>query len=145
MSAIPRPGHADFTYQIKYGNRASSGGGRSSARETIGRVAAGAIAEKWLFQTYGCEVSSWVSSIGDVHMPESVVAMSAGGQGWTRAEVDELGTLRLLRHPKHFKAPAEAGDDAARKKALLAAETEAEATFLKVCPRHISVCCLSLK
>ncbi|KAL3901347.1 MAG: hypothetical protein SGPRY_012292 [Prymnesium sp.] len=65
-------------------------------------------------------------------MPESVVAMSAGGQGWTRAEVDELGTLRLLRHPKHFKAPTEAGDDAARKKALLAAETEAEATFLKI-------------
>ena len=48
MSRIPRPSHADFTYQMKYGIRASSGGGRSSARETIGRVAAGAIAEKWL-------------------------------------------------------------------------------------------------
>ena len=48
MSKIPRPSHADFTYQMKYGTRASSGGGRSSARETIGRVAAGAIAEKWL-------------------------------------------------------------------------------------------------
>ena len=48
MNNIPRPSHADFTYQKKYGNRASSGGGRSSARETNGRVAAGAIAEKWL-------------------------------------------------------------------------------------------------
>ena len=48
MSAIPRPSHADFTYLEKYGLRSSSGGGRSSARETIGRVAAGAIAEKWL-------------------------------------------------------------------------------------------------
>ena len=47
----PEPGHADFTYQVKYGTRASSGGGRSSARETIGRVAAGAIAEKWLRET----------------------------------------------------------------------------------------------
>src|SRR6056300_779517 len=43
MSNVPRPSHADFTYQMKYGNRAASGGGRSSARETIGRVAAGAI------------------------------------------------------------------------------------------------------
>ena len=48
MSAIPRPSHADYSYQMKYGTRASSGGGRSSARETIGRVAAGAIAEKIL-------------------------------------------------------------------------------------------------
>jgi chorismate synthase len=48
MSAIPRPSHADLTYLEKYGVRSSSGGGRSSARETIGRVAAGAIAEKWL-------------------------------------------------------------------------------------------------
>jgi chorismate synthase len=48
MSQVPRPGHADYTYQMKYGTRASSGGGRSSARETIGRVAAGAVAEKLL-------------------------------------------------------------------------------------------------
>ena len=48
MADIPRPSHADFTYQSKYGIRASSGGGRSSARETIGRVCAGAIAEKML-------------------------------------------------------------------------------------------------
>ena len=46
MVDIPRPSHADYTYQAKYGVRASSGGGRASARETIGRVAAGAIAEK---------------------------------------------------------------------------------------------------
>jgi chorismate synthase len=50
MNNIPRPSHADYTYQAKYGVRASSGGGRSSARETIGRVASGAIAEKWLFE-----------------------------------------------------------------------------------------------
>ena len=50
MQSIPRPSHADYTYQMKYGIRASSGGGRSSARETIGRVAAGAIAEKILLE-----------------------------------------------------------------------------------------------
>jgi chorismate synthase len=70
MSRIPRPSHADFTYQMKYGVRASSGGGRSSARETIGRVAAGTIAEKWLHETYGTEIVSWVSAVGDIEAPE---------------------------------------------------------------------------
>ncbi|QTA81482.1 Chorismate synthase [Desulfonema limicola] len=69
MSKIPRPSHADYTYQIKYGIRASSGGGRSSARETIGRVAAGAIAEKYLKETYGIEIVAWVSSAGMVNAP----------------------------------------------------------------------------
>ena len=67
MNNIPRPSHADFTYQKKYGNRASSGGGRSSARETIGRVAAGAIAEKWLKEFYDIEIISWVSSVGSIY------------------------------------------------------------------------------
>jgi chorismate synthase len=70
MSRIPRPSHADFTYQMKYGIRASSGGGRSSARETIGRVAAGAIAEKWLRQIFGTQIVAWVSSVGDIEAPE---------------------------------------------------------------------------
>jgi chorismate synthase len=61
---IPRPSHADYTYQMKYGIRASSGGGRSSARETIGRVAAGAIVDKFLKQDYGLDIVAWVSSVG---------------------------------------------------------------------------------
>lgn len=69
MRNIPRPSHADFTYQMKYGIRASSGGGRSSARETIGRVAAGAIAEKILRLSHGVEIVSWVSSVGEVEAP----------------------------------------------------------------------------
>ena len=64
MSKIPRPSHADFTYQTKYGIRASSGGGRSSARETIARVAAGAIAEKILRERHGVEIVAWVSAVG---------------------------------------------------------------------------------
>ena len=66
MSRIPRPSHADFTYQTKYGVRASSGGGRSSARETIGRVAAGAIAEKWLRLAHKIEIVAWVSAVGTI-------------------------------------------------------------------------------
>ena len=66
MSDVPRPSHADFTYQMKYGNRAASGGGRSSARETIGRVAAGAIAEKILAERFGTKIISWVSSVGHI-------------------------------------------------------------------------------
>ncbi|CAF1441506.1 unnamed protein product [Didymodactylos carnosus] len=64
MLDVPRPSHADYTYQKKYGIRAASGGGRSSARETIGRVASGAIAEKWLSETYGIEIVAYVSGIG---------------------------------------------------------------------------------
>jgi chorismate synthase len=70
MRQIPRPSHADYTYQAKYGIHASSGGGRSSARETIGRVAAGAIAEKILRERYGVEIVAWVSSISTVDAPE---------------------------------------------------------------------------
>jgi chorismate synthase len=68
MDKFPRPSHADFTYQEKYGIRASSGGGRSSARETIGRVAAGAIAEKYLAQAHGVEIVAFVSSVGQEHL-----------------------------------------------------------------------------
>jgi chorismate synthase len=70
MSQVPRPSHADYTYQVKYGIRSASGGGRSSARETLGRVAAGAIAEKILREQWGVEIVAWVSAIGTVEAPE---------------------------------------------------------------------------
>jgi chorismate synthase len=69
MRSIPRPSHADYTYQIKYGIRSSSGGGRSSARETVGRVAAGAVVDKFLFETFGVEIVAWVQSVGNVEAP----------------------------------------------------------------------------
>src|SRR4051812_28319614 len=68
MDLYPRPSHADWTYLEKYGIKASSGGGRSSARETIGRVAAGAIAEKYLKLAHGVEIVAFVSSVGSIHM-----------------------------------------------------------------------------
>ncbi|GIJ84225.1 bifunctional chorismate synthase/riboflavin reductase [NAD(P)H] aro2 [Aspergillus pseudoviridinutans] len=68
MDLYPRPSHADYTYLEKYGVKASSGGGRSSARETIGRVAAGAIAEKYLRLSHGVEIVAFVSSVGNEHL-----------------------------------------------------------------------------
>lgn len=67
---IPRPSHADFTYRSKYGVAAGSGGGRASARETIGRVAAGALAEKLLKERWGVTVVAWVSAVGAVDAPD---------------------------------------------------------------------------
>lgn len=80
---IPRPSHADFTYQMKYGIRASSGGGRSSNRETIGRVAAGAIAEKILRKMYGVDIVAWVNAVSDIEAPDSDM------DGITRSAVDQ--------------------------------------------------------
>jgi len=61
----PRPGHADYTYQMKYGLRDHRGGGRASARETVGRVAAGAVAKK-LLATEGIEVVAYVAELGGI-------------------------------------------------------------------------------
>jgi chorismate synthase len=79
---VPRPSHADLTYQLKYGVAARSGGGRASARETIGRVAAGAIADKYLRETFGIEIVAWVSAV------ETVEASEIDCDTVTREEVD---------------------------------------------------------
>lgn len=94
MSNVPRPSHADYTYQMKYGNRAASGGGRSSARETIGRVAAGAIAEKWLFEQFGTKIISWVSSVGDID------ARDMSLEGLSREQIDS----NIIRCPDEAAA-----------------------------------------
>ena len=76
-----RPSHADYTYDAKYGIRDWRGGGRTSARETAGRVAAGAIARKLLAVRWGVEIVAWVSKVGPLVAecdPEAV----------TRLEVD---------------------------------------------------------
>ena len=90
---IPRPSHADFTYISKYGIHACSGGGRSSARETIGRVIAGSIAEKWLKDNYNIEIVAWVDSVGNIqsqyYNPEI-----------KREDVD----VNIIRCPDKFKS-----------------------------------------
>lgn len=65
-----RPSHADYTYQMKYGIRNHEGGGRSSARETIGRVAAGAIAAKALCAHHAIEVRAYIERIHDIAMAD---------------------------------------------------------------------------
>lgn len=76
-----RPSHADYSYEAKYGIRDWRGGGRSSARETVGRVAAGAIARKLLATRWGVEIVAWVSKVGRIVAECDVETV-------TRAEVD---------------------------------------------------------
>jgi chorismate synthase len=64
-----RPGHADYTYLQKYGVRDARGGGRASARETVVRVAAGAIAKKWLAERHGVRVRGYLAQLGPTVIP----------------------------------------------------------------------------
>ncbi|GKT99730.1 chorismate synthase [Fusarium langsethiae] len=95
IDLYPRPSHADWTYLEKYGTKASSGGGRSSARETIARVAAGAVAEKWLKEAYGIEIVAFVTSVGNIKLFGDSDSMSSDpaflslAERITRQEVDE--------------------------------------------------------
>jgi chorismate synthase len=78
MAEIYRPSHADYTYDAKYGIRAPSGGGRASARETIGRVAAAAVARQVLdFLHPGIEIIAWVKSIQDLNATVDPAAVTA--------------------------------------------------------------------
>ncbi|CAH2353657.1 chorismate synthase [[Candida] railenensis] len=92
----PRPSHADYTYIQKYGAKSTSGGGRSSARETIGRVAAGAVAEKFLKLAANVEIVAFVSSIGEIAMdrnPQNETFQNILNT-ITREEVDATGPIR---------------------------------------------------
>jgi chorismate synthase len=82
LANLYRPSHADYTYEAKYGLRAVAGGGRASARETIGRVAAGALAELLLRELAQLEIVAWVSQVADVDAPLPDEATL------TRAQVD---------------------------------------------------------
>lgn len=81
VAAKYRPSHADYTYQAKYGIRDHRGGGRTSARETAGRVAAGAIARILLRERWAVDVVSWVSKVGRLVAEADVETV-------TRAQVD---------------------------------------------------------
>ena len=85
LERIPRPSHADYAYRAKYGIQARSGGGRASARETAARVAAGAVAEKLLRESYGVRIVAWVSAVGEIDGAELDFARV---NDWTREQVD---------------------------------------------------------
>lgn len=107
-----RPGHADYTYWAKYGHRDHRGGGRSSARETWGRVAAGAVARK-ILAVEGCEVYGFVRELGGIAMqtfdrdeiernlvrcPDPVAAQAMiDAIGVAKAEKDSLGGIVEVR------------------------------------------------
>lgn len=93
-----RPGHADYTYHHKYGVRDPRGGGRSSARETTMRVAAGVIAKKWLADKYGIQIHAGINQIGSLQadMSQSVEwsVVESNPFFWPIAsQISELETL----------------------------------------------------
>lgn len=99
IAASFRPGHADYTYTQKYGFRDYRGGGRSSARETAVRVAAGAIARKWLKERHGVTIRGWMSALGPIEIPfvdageidrNAFFAPNAGIVGELEAYMDDL-------------------------------------------------------
>ena len=75
LKKVYRPSHADYTYEAKYGRRDWRGGGRSSARETLARVAAGAVARKYLHEQFGVEILSYVHRVEEIEatvVPDTV-------------------------------------------------------------------------
>ena len=94
-----RPGHADITYWQKYGIRDYRGGGRSSARETAMRVAAGAIARKYLAASAGIDIRGFVSQLGPIHLePKDLSIIDDNAQHHGRqviAEPARLGNAAL--------------------------------------------------
>lgn len=95
LQTVFRPSHADFTYEAKYGVRAWQGGGRASARETVGRVAAGAVARRLLAVEADIEIVAWVEQVHHV-----------------RAEVDPATVSReaVDRHPTRCPDPRAAAE-----------------------------------
>lgn len=82
LRELYRPSHADYTYDARYGLRFVAGGGRASARETVGRVAAGTLAEDLLDHACGISIVAWVDQIADVSCP------TVDGESITRTQVD---------------------------------------------------------
>lgn len=102
-----RPSHADFTYMAKYGIRDYRGGGRSSARETAARVAAGAIA-KLLLKQRGIEVYSYVSQVGDLRLEKKMGELDMSAIDETAVRCPDLDTAeRMIAYIKEIK---KAGD-----------------------------------
>jgi len=142
LKDLYRPSHADFTYEAKYGIRDHRGGGRASARETIGRVAAGAVARQLLERVAGVEVLGWVSSVHDIDVdldpatvqlddveadptrcpdPETAAAMTSAIEA-ARRDGDSLGgvvTVVARRVPTGLGEPVFDKLDADLAKAML--------------------------
>ena len=111
-----RPGHADYTYWQKYGIRDYRGGGRSSARETAARVAAGAIAKKWLREKYGVTVRGYLEQLGEISIPfKSWDEVNAEGNSFFVADASYVSKLE-----QYMDALRKSGDSIGAKLAVVA-------------------------
>ena len=111
-----RPGHADYTYWQKYGVRDYRGGGRSSARETAARVAAGAIAKKWLREKYGVTVRGYLEQLGEISVPfNSWNDVTAEGNSFFVADASYVPRLE-----QYMDALRKSGDSIGAKLAVIA-------------------------
>ena len=90
-----RPGHADYTYHHKYGNRDYRGGGRSSARTTAMIVAAGGIAKKYLYSKHGIEIIGYLSQMGDIKI-DRVDLLEASNNPFNCPDADKVPQLEAL-------------------------------------------------
>ena len=99
LEQVFRPSHADGTYHLKYGIQAGSGGGRASARETIGRVAAGAIAKQLLKNLFNTEILSWVKRIHDIdsQVNKNKLTQSKIDSNIVRCPDDKVATKMIKR------------------------------------------------
>jgi len=109
-----RPGHADYTYHQKYGIRDYRGGGRSSARETTMRVAAGAIARKYLRERLGVEINGYVAQLGPIELAATDLSI-VNDNAFFCADPDRLDEL-----DRYMDALREKGDSIGAKISVLA-------------------------
>jgi chorismate synthase len=111
-----RPGHADYTYWHKYGIRDYRGGGRASARETAARVAAGAIAKKWLNEKFGVIVRGYLAQLGEVKVPfKSWEDVNAEGNSFFVADASHVPQLE-----QYMDALRKSGDSIGARLAVVA-------------------------
>ncbi len=111
-----RPGHADYTYWQKFGIRDHRGGGRASARETAARVAAGAIAKKWLNERYGVQVRGYLEQLGEIVVPfKDWNDINASGNSFFVADASYV-----LRLEEYMDALRKSGDSIGAKLAVVA-------------------------
>jgi chorismate synthase len=111
-----RPGHADYTYWQKYGIRDHRGGGRASARETAGRVAAGAIAKKWLSERYGVTIRGYLAQLGKIEIPfKNWDDVNAEGNSFFVADASYVAQLET-----YMDALRKSGDSIGAKLAVVA-------------------------
>jgi len=108
MKEVYRPSHADFTYDRKFGFRNWQGGGRSSARETVGRVAAGAVARKLLVERFGVETLAWVAQVQDLRAEVDPATVTAEQVEATPVRCPDAAAARRML--ERIEAVRKAGD-----------------------------------